>query len=362
MNIKKLQEKDQPKFNPKQVILARASRGITQRELATAIGMTPGNLSKLENGIQSASGEIIKSLCSVLDYPVSFFHQAVDVTDLSGFHYRRRLHIPKREIEQAEANINIFRMNIEKLTRSIEIPKADYLQFDLSKEGSPAECAKQLRAYWKTGKGRIDNLPRLIEDNGILIVDMDFETKIDGLSFINGEGTPIVFISSAIPSDRYRLTLAHELGHLVMHVGKELAEERNAEKEAFLFAAEFLMPEEDIKPSLENLSLDKLAELKPYWKTSMGALLKRAHVLELLTDNQHHYLWKQMGSQGYRSREPEELDFPKEYPSLIRELIDLHLRELMYSEKDLAELLCLNHAEFVAKYLPPRARLKLRKG
>ena len=53
-------------------------------------------------------------------------------------------------------------------------------------------------------------------------------------------------------NDRKRLDIAHELGHILMHLFPNIAipSYRDKEKEAFRFAAEFLMPEKEIKNSL----------------------------------------------------------------------------------------------------------------
>jgi|tagenome__1003787_1003787.scaffolds.fasta_scaffold19772649_1 Zn-dependent peptidase ImmA (M78 family) len=68
-------------------------------------------------------------------------------------------------------------------------------------------------------------------------------------------------------SNRLRLTLAHEIAHIIMHNGPSL----EMEDEANGFAAEFLMPRREIKGSLFGLNMAKLAELKRHWCVSMAA-------------------------------------------------------------------------------------------
>jgi Zn-dependent peptidase ImmA (M78 family) len=60
--------------------------------------------------------------------------------------------------------------------------------------------------------------------------------------------------AKVIPGDRERLTLAHEVGHVVMH---HLPTEEDPEDEANLFAATFLMPADDIHGDLGNLTLPR---------------------------------------------------------------------------------------------------------
>src|SRR5208337_375815 len=145
---------------------------------------------------------------------------------------------------------------------------------------------------------------QMIEKAGGIIVPCDFgTTKIDALSqYIRGY-PPLFFINKNIPTDRLRHSLCHELGHVVMH--RIPRPEADIEKEADTFAAELLMPAAEIGPSLHNVKLHTLAQLKPYWKTSMASLLFRAGRLKKITKNQEKYLWIQISP--YKQREPAEL-------------------------------------------------------
>src|SRR5690606_8008858 len=111
------------------------------------------------------------------------------------------------------------------------------------------------------------------------------------------------------------------------------------------FASEFLIPSKEIRPHLVRINIEKLAELKSYWKVSMQAILVKSYKqLSALTQNQYHYLWKQMSSLGYRRKEP--IHIPVEKAHLIKEIIDLHLEELEYSKAELTALLNITEKEF----------------
>lgn len=362
MKIVKLKN-DQPEFNHRLIEVAREQRGLGQKELAEKIGIDQGNISRIERGMQVPMKETMEKIAKALDYKLDFFRQQSEVIDFSTSFYRRRLKIGKKELAKAEAGINVSKINLDALLKMVELPEPNYPTFDLSKEGTPEEAAIRLRKYWQFPHGYVSNLTQILEKNGIVVINMDFEgVNIDGHAIVTENNVPIIFINRDIPSDRYRLTLAHELGHLVLHVGKEIAEERDVEKEAFLFAGELMMPEREIKPDLADVSIESLKELKKYWKISMGALIKRAQDLKVITDNQYKYLWQQMVKLGYKKREPVELDFEKEQPSIIKQLIDAHLDDLEFKEKELADFLGLKHEEFALKYLADRIRLKKSRG
>ena len=144
-----------------------------------------------------------------------------------------------------------------------------------------------------------------------------------------------------------RFTLAHELGHITMH---QKSPNPEIERQANEFASEFLMPERDIKPYLIDISIDKLASLKPFWKVSMSALLKRAVDLQMVTPRHSRTLWMQLSSAGYKSREPSELDLPKEPPTLLKEIINTYVNDMGYKTKELATMLHLFENEIQDLY------------
>ena len=170
----------------------------------------------------------------------------------------------------------------------------------------------------------------------------------------------LFFVNTYAPADRVRLTLAHELGHMVLHT-IQFKDDDEMEREADEFAGAFLLPADEITLQLRRFDLRHLANLKSYWKVSMAAIAVRADRLRLITPYQSKMFWIEMGKLGYRRREPNEP--PPEPPRLLRQMIQHHQIRLGYSRSDLARLLCLNEAEFDAMYgddePPKRPRLRL---
>ena len=177
---------------------------------------------------------------------------------------------------------------------------------------------------------------------------------------------PLVVLNSDQPAGRMRFTLAHELGHLVMHRFPT----PDMEREANEFAAALLVPGEDIRPLFKGrrIDLELLAAMKPEWKVAMQALLVRATALQCLTKNQAQYLWKQFGARRMRLREPVELDFPHEEPTTIATILQMHREALGYSPAELSRLLHIHEHAFREMYpfekpepQPQRPRLTVMK-
>lgn len=331
-------------FNPEMLTLARMSRGLTQTELATAVETTQGRVSKIEHGLFVPEDALIARFSATLRYPRDFFFQAGYINTLPTWFHRKRKHLPQTTLGRLHAEIAIRIRHVEKLLISTVIKAVNPLpQFDIDVHGEPEMIARAVREKWAINRGPISNLVEVLERAGVLVVPCDFgTTDVDAVGMRLQGMPPLVFINATAPTDRVRFTMAHELGHLVMHA----APTEDMEREADRFAAEFLMPEHDIKPQLANISLPTLSILKRVWRVSMAALLKRARDLKVISEKRAAALWRQMSALGFRKREPAELDLSPEKPRLLREMMEYHLKQLGMSEAELMAMLPLFEPDY----------------
>ena len=340
----------QQAVNPFMVQVGRESRGLSQKELADIMRVTQGRISKIESGLLPIPEDLLDALSVALDYPPNFFLQEGSIMGIgiAEVFHRKRADVPKKLLDKIHAQMEIRRRHVDRLLRSTEFPvRVPRLDLD-EYGGSPEEIARLVRATWHLPRGPIANLTETLEQAGVVVVLFDFETsRVDAISRWVPGLPPLLFVNQLAPTDRRRFSLAHELGHLVMHA----LPTPEIEPQANRFAAEFLMPERDIRPDLRDVTLAKVARLKPHWKVAMQALLKRAEDLGTITVTRARSLWSQMTQLGYRTREPSEYDLPAEEPRLLRELIQMHIHDLGYSADELRELLALNEVELWASYL-----------
>jgi Zn-dependent peptidase ImmA (M78 family)/transcriptional regulator with XRE-family HTH domain len=346
--------------NPKMIILGRESRGLIQGDLAERMKTTQGRMSKVEHGLLEAPDHWVPRLSSVLNYPEEFFYEAADIYPPGVHFYRRQTTLPQKPLNRLVAVMNIRRLHVEKLLLSADIDMTHLPQCDLDEYGSPEEAARAVRQYFQIPYGPIENVTTVLEDAGILVMPYPVGTnKLSGVSFPISQSCSFALLNSEMPSDRYRYTLAHELGHLVMH---RLPSQHDMEEEANRFAGEFLMPAREILPQLHNISLERLATLKRYWKVTMGAILQHALRLEQVTERKYKSLRIELTTRGYHRREPPELDPPIEQPILLSELLALHIERLGFSIDDLGKLFHLFMDEFMdiyAKYIPGYPTLRM---
>jgi Zn-dependent peptidase ImmA (M78 family) len=110
------------------------------------------------------------------------------------------------------------------------------------------------------------------------------------------------------------------------------------------------MPKSEIASELIGLNLQRAASLKPYWRVSMAALIRRARTLKKITEVQYRQMFIRLGELGYRRKEPFSID-PEE-ATIFPRMIDAYLHEGAFTVADLATLLCWPDDELVKKYLP----------
>jgi Zn-dependent peptidase ImmA (M78 family) len=345
------------------LVLAREVRALTQSALARKAGTSQATLSKVEAGVSPASDELVGRIALVLDFPRSFFYQNTEVhgagTSAHHFLYRKRLALGVTEQRRIQALVNVMRMHVETLLKAAtveverQIPRLDPDDYD----GDVERIAQELRATWLLPAGPIESVTQVIERAGGIVIPTDFANRqIDATSIRLPGLPPLFFVGVHLPGDRMRFTLAHELAHIVMHTKPDPEMEKQADR----FASEFLMPATNIRSALSGFTLGKAAQLKPYWKVSMAALLVRAQKLGKISESQAERLWTQMGAAGYRAREPAELDVEREEPAVLGQLLELHRASLGYTDEELAQALHVTAVELQTLYAPPFKRAALR--
>jgi Zn-dependent peptidase ImmA (M78 family)/DNA-binding XRE family transcriptional regulator len=338
------------KVNPDMLILARESRGLTQGELAIKVGIGQSALSKYENGLIEVPDQHLQQIAKELRYPETLFTRRSPVIEIgvTCMHHRKRQTLPTRDLRRIQAKANLTSLRIERLLRSVEIgPIYEFPRLDIAEYMNPGRIAELVRHTWRLPIGPVKDLVGAVERAGGIIIPFHFGTrKLDAISQWPPGLPPLFFINEEMPAERIRFSLAHEIGHLVMHLNIS----ENAEREADAFASAFLMPAKDIEADLSGMSLARAAQLKPYWRVSMQALIRQAYDLKRISEFQYRRLFTQLSKLGYRLQEP--ISIASEQPATLRTLIETHIQSCEYTEKDLCDLLDMHPQEFREVFTP----------
>lgn len=344
------------KFNPDMLTLARERQGLSQSALARRCEITQATVSRYESGIVEPSIEHVETLAKVLDRPIEFFFLEQQVYGASAMFHRKK-QTPIRELSQITAHVNEIRIHATALLNETQI-ETDYRFHRLDTTcASPSELALQLRCLWQLPPGPIRSVVSVIERAGGIVFRCNFRgNRIDGISqwpLDAGEFPPVFFVNDGIPGDRARFTLAHEIGHVVLHHLPATNPERDADQ----FASEFLMPSNDIADDLKSITLKKASALKSKWKVSMAALIRKARSLEIIDQLRYENLMTELSRLGYRKCEP--VSIPNEDPKLFSTVLSVHRKELGRSFADLSQMLGIYEHHFIDQFLPSINNLRV---
>lgn len=314
---------------PDMVATVRMARGWTQRQLAEHAELTPSSISQIESGRQELAGATLTRVAEALDCPETLLatelpESGVDVTCLH--HRRRSSTMTAGTRKRVEALTHLTRVSVRGLLADVALrPQLPLKRPVAALVEDPSAVAMQTRQAWQLPPGPIANVTRVLEAAGIIIVARDLHTSgQDAVSSwpADEHEPPIIVVRNDLPTDRWRFTLAHELGHLLMHGWVEDGQEEQANE----FASEFLAPAAAVTDDLVGLrtrDFDRLLDLKQKWGMSVAALIRRAFMLELISERQYREFHVRLNQMRWRRVEPGTL--PPEQPTILNRVMDLRL-------------------------------------
>ncbi|QBZ82373.1 transcriptional regulator [Hydrogenovibrio crunogenus] len=332
---------------------ARSASGLSQAALGKATGVSANMIKKYEHNESMPSSSVMIRLSKTLDVRAEYFFRPVKV-ELKNVEYRKRSSTPKKVLNRIHADV------LDQAERWLQLANL-WPNFPIKRFNPPASLPDEIfgiedmeafselvRSEWELGLNPIPDLIDLFESKGILVIstDVEIDAKFDGLQAeINGQ--PVIVISSLWSGDRQRFTLAHELGHILVH--ERLANNLDEEKVCNRFASSFLLPQkafvEHFGEKRYDLEARELYLLKHEFGLSMGACLYRAKDLGVIADSLYKKLTISFAKKGWRKREPGE-QLPPEKTFLFEQLVYRGLSDGILSESKAAELMSISLMEF----------------
>ena len=312
--------------------LARNYSGLSQKDFAKKLGVSQALISSIEKSRKPLTSDIAEKLGREFGY--SFFTQKIVEPNLK-VHYRASATVAKKYTDLFEARLRIMSNNISELLEFVAIPENNIPKKDLEDfELDPEYLANEVRDYFNLGRGPIKDFVRFLEKNGAIVYFYDYDfisaqnKNFDGVSFYVS-GVPVILINNKIQGARKMFTLAHEFAHLIMHNHNDafITKNRDIEKEANVFASEFIAPRNSLRGEFSRLTLEKLFLLKAHWKLSIAALLYKAKDMVLTQDQYRRWVTHLA---PYRKKEPQ--DFLVENPVLLKKMFEVALSDLGENE------------------------------
>lgn len=269
-----------PPFNPNRLDLARRRRGLTRVELAVAADISVKTLTSYDQGRTEPSPAILTRLADTLRFPEAFFSRPDgDEPPMDGSSFRALSSLIARHRDQTLGAGAIALDLYDWIGARFRLPAPDVPRYS---GVDPETAAMAVRSEWGLGEKPIKNMIHLLEAHGVRVCSLVEDClAVDAFSFWRGD-SPCVFLNTRKTAERSRMDAAHELGHLCLH-WKGGAKGPQAEREADLFGASFLMPRSSVLAAApRGGSLANIIRAKKRWGVAAANLTYRMYHLGLL--------------------------------------------------------------------------------
>ena len=324
----------------------RLSCGFSLDELAAEMGgvVTKQALSKYETGKSKPSLRVLNTLASTFGVKTAYFFESPSfMITFHGFRKTSALRVRDQEKVQnrikqlLEDRIKLQQFSLE--GQVVDFPIHEYS----SRHFQELEKASfEIREIWNLGLAPVSNVVETLEENRIHVLELDEAKNFDGLSATVKEDKKIIavaVISRKVDSgERQRLTLLHELGHVVLKPAKNM---KHDEKAAFRFAASFLVPAAELKSLVGEhrrfIDVEELILLKKRFGISIQALLYRMKDLQIISASLHREWCLFINQQGWKQEEPAKLK--REEPQWLRRTVYKGYAEGWINQSDAERLL-----------------------
>jgi len=333
---------------------ARVLKNMSLQQVADQLGgITKQALSKYEKGKDAPNSTRLIQLAEVLGVKPEYFFRS-DSVDLGEVDFRKHSAFGKKQQEAVKEQV---REHLERYLAAEQLFETgdDANHFAQWRERFPVSdtddieiAAAALRKAWHLGTNPISNLTETLEENGIKVVGLTAHEKFDGLCAVVNDGADAVIVSNTKrPGERQRFNLAHELGHLVMNIPKEIHGTRDEENWCHRFAGAFLFPADQVRATFgatrKRVLFEEFMLAKEEWGISIQALLRRLYDLDIVQQGFYQSTFRFWSAQGFRKNEPKCLPAEKSYR--LRHLVYRALAEGLVTPSRAAELLGVDLGE-----------------
>lgn len=322
----------------------RLARGLSLEMLAAEMGgvLTKQALSKYEQGKMQPSREIVHKLAFALKVKTTYLWSNSTVQIVA---YRKGSRLSKKEQERIESVVwlaleeRVRLQNIIQPDNGIDMPVQE---MPVEKLDDAEVAAAKLRERWNLGVDPIANVTNMLEAHNVHVIEIDTSEKFDGISALAQDESKqniaaAVVSRRSLPGERQRLSLIHELAHLVLKVSPRCDEE----KVAFRFAAAFIAPAQivyhEIGTKRSFLQAQELLLLKRHLGISVQALLYRLRDLGIITESYYKKWCIDISRLGWRKKEP--LEIPCEKPVWLHRSLLRALSESVITQEEAQSML-----------------------
>lgn len=332
------------------LLVLRQLNGLNQSELAGALGIGQAFISQVERGLKPLPTGLATAAAERFAVPMSFFTVPRSLTEEGFATFRRSAKASSSDERIVAAHFGEAARLFERVSESSGYRTAD---FGALASVDPESAAQEVRQELGLGDDEpVMNATRAVERLGVgvihnlLGVSTAFTDHV-GMSRPNPYvDRPLVATLGVLPGAESRITVMHELAHLIFDRDRSMpirGTRSLEERRAFRFAGAVLLPAGVVKERIgESLTLHGYLPVKANYGISVSAIIVRAAELGVISPERKRTLMVQLSSSGWRREEP--VPVASEQPILVRQAT---LRAVGNTARQAAESVGLRYEDAV---------------
>lgn len=275
-------------------------KSLTQEKLAKEAGISLSAYRNIENARSLPRIDTLIAISRALD--VDLRQVVAPVKKLKAVRFRAKKKMNSRQ--QILADVGRWLTDFNQLEEML----ADRIDFKLAQFSSSLPQKSDIVSASAHCRQRLDLKPEepiqdicgLLESAGVKMFPYRLMSHdFFGLSVAANDGGPAIVVNTyeRIPVERWIFSAAHELAHLLFHLESfdvaQTEENDEQEKEADIFAAHFLMPQDAFIKKWEETAgihpVDRILKVKRYFKVSYKTVIHRLN--ETIEGKVNLYKW-----------------------------------------------------------------------
>ncbi len=287
------------------LVRVRRNRGETQEQVAEAAGLSRSAYRAIEKGRSTPKVENLRSIASALAVPMRELVSETPRLEHVRFRSLKRL----KSRDQVLVTVARWLGDFNELEQQLGAQRAHTLDpliaqaARVRREGIPSVAAAARAHFGLAPREPVHDVCGLLESQGVKVLQVQVASDAFlGLSVAAHKGGPAVVVNTwdRLPVEHWIYSAAHELGHLLLHLGaydvRVEHEEDDQEREAEAFASHFLMPDEVFRREWDETAglsmLDRVLKVKRVFRVSWRTVVYR--VSESLPEAHRSRLWQQV--------------------------------------------------------------------
>ena len=294
----------------KRLKTARKMAGLSMQGLVDKMDnlISKQAISKYEKGLMFPNSEILVALANALDIKLDYFFRALSI-ELHKIEFRKHSKLKVNDTESIKWKIKDFLERYVEIEAILDIDitflnPVSHIIISTVKDVEIA--ADTLRDEWKLGVNPIPNIISMLEDKEFKVFEVEGDEKFDGLSGWGNGKIPVIVVNKKLNILRKRLTLLHELAHLLLQFDKNLSH-KDVEKCCHAFAAAFLFPMEEFAREFgrrrTRITRHELIEMGKSYGISAQAIMARAKNLRYISSSAYKSFFIKWNELGYKKDE-----------------------------------------------------------